>query len=76
MDQGIARLVDALARRGDAAPEELCDLLLAEVGLAHNDDDIALLALRPGGPTSSASCAGRPTRSDASSAPLLDNTAV
>ena len=50
LDQGIARLVDALARRGDADPEELCDLLLAEVGAAQNDDDIALLVLKPGDP--------------------------
>jgi serine phosphatase RsbU (regulator of sigma subunit) len=50
LDQGIGRLADALARRGDCDPEELCDLLLAEVGLDGNDDDIALLALRPGSP--------------------------
>ena len=60
LDQGIARLVNALARLGGTDPDELCDLLLAEVGHAHNDDDIALLALRPEGPTSSGNLVGPP----------------
>ncbi|MCW2637552.1 MAG: putative sensor protein [Blastococcus sp.] len=47
LDQGIARLADALARDGDLDPEKLCDRLLAEVGLDDSEDDIALLALRP-----------------------------
>ncbi|MCW2581625.1 MAG: putative sensor protein [Klenkia sp.] len=50
LDQGIDRLVAALARHGDAAPEDLCDLLLAEIGQDHNDDDIALLVLSPAVP--------------------------
>lgn len=48
LDHGIARLADALGRHGDLAPEELCDCLLADVAPGANDDDIALLALRPG----------------------------
>lgn len=48
LDHGIARLADALGRHGDLAPEELCDRLLADVAPGANDDDIALLALRPG----------------------------
>jgi serine phosphatase RsbU (regulator of sigma subunit) len=49
LDHGIARLADALARDGDLDPEKLCDRLIAEVGVDNNDDDIALLALRPVG---------------------------
>ncbi|SDE29804.1 PAS domain S-box-containing protein [Blastococcus fimeti] len=48
LDQGIARLAAALGRHGDLHPEELCDRLLADVAPGANDDDIALLALRPG----------------------------
>ncbi|TFV88217.1 SpoIIE family protein phosphatase [Blastococcus sp. CT_GayMR16] len=48
LDQGIDRLADALSRAGALDPEELCDRLLAEVGMDINDDDIALLVLRPG----------------------------
>ncbi|SOC49039.1 PAS domain S-box-containing protein [Blastococcus aggregatus] len=48
LDEGIGRLADALARHGDLAPEELCDRILADVAPGANDDDIALLALRPG----------------------------
>ncbi len=48
LDQGIARLADALARHGGLAPEELCDRILDDVSPGANDDDIALLALRPG----------------------------
>ncbi|MCW2743094.1 MAG: putative sensor protein [Blastococcus sp.] len=47
LDQGIARLAEAFARAGELDPEDLCDQVLADVGLDHNDDDIALLALRP-----------------------------
>ncbi len=50
LDHGIARLADALARHGELAPEEVCDRLLADVAPGPNDDDIALLVLRPGGP--------------------------
>ena len=49
LDHGLSRLADALARDGDLDPEELCDRLLATVGLDNVDDDIALLALRPRG---------------------------
>ncbi len=49
LDQGIARLADALARHGDLDPDDLCDRLLTEVGRDTGDDDIALLALRPTG---------------------------
>ena len=47
LDHGVARLADALVRHGHLDPEELCDRLLAEVGLDNSDDDIALLVLRP-----------------------------
>ena len=74
LDQGIARLAEAFGRNGDLPPEELCDLLLAEVGLAHNDDDIALLALRPGDPTSSGSLVGRPAAWRTSATSSLDRS--
>ncbi|SBT37440.1 SpoIIE family protein phosphatase [Micromonospora auratinigra] len=50
LDQGIADLTLRLEQVGDADPERLCDLLL-ELAPNGHEDDIALLVMRCGRPT-------------------------
>jgi serine/threonine-protein kinase RsbW len=45
LDEGLTRLVAAAGRAGTTNPDELCDLLLAELTGIHRADDIALLVL-------------------------------
>jgi serine phosphatase RsbU (regulator of sigma subunit) len=45
IDQGLARVAAALAATGAGPLEQLCDVLLAQVG-EHPHDDVAVLAVR------------------------------
>ena len=47
LDVGLGRLAGALAVGGDAAPEQVCDALLASMLADAPTDDVALLVLRP-----------------------------
>ena len=46
LDEGVARLRDALTDLGRTPLEELCDTLLARLVPEHGSDDVALLAVR------------------------------
>jgi len=46
IDEGIARLTDALPGLADLPLEELCDQLLDRIVSGRADDDVALLTLR------------------------------
>jgi serine phosphatase RsbU (regulator of sigma subunit) len=46
IDEGIARLIDALPALADLPLEKLCDQLLDHIVADRADDDIAVLALR------------------------------
>jgi serine/threonine-protein kinase RsbW len=45
IDEGLVRLLEAVARAGTSDPDELCDRLLGGLTGAHRADDIALLVL-------------------------------
>jgi serine phosphatase RsbU (regulator of sigma subunit) len=45
IDEGLSRLLAAADRAGTTNPDDLCDLLLAQLTGVHRADDIALLAL-------------------------------
>ena len=46
IDDGMERLVDALADLADLPLQELCDRVLERMVEGHPDDDVALVAVR------------------------------